>query len=51
MAKFRIWCRTDAVGKSQYLAVVTAIPDSQSPGDSSSRIESESRLLASMAIA
>jgi len=47
MAAFRVWCRADNVGPSQYLAVVTAIPDGvfdPAPGP-----ESESRLVVTRA--
>jgi hypothetical protein len=49
MAKFRIWCRTDQVGQSQFVAVVSAIPESGIEQDQP--IESDSRLVASLALA
>ncbi len=49
MAKFRIWCRTDEVGPNQFLSVVTAIPDDLAPASTTSRIESESRLMSTRA--
>jgi hypothetical protein len=45
VATFRIWCRTDEVGSRQFLAVVTVIPDGLVPSNSTSRMESESRLM------
>ena len=45
MASFRIWCRADDTGAGQFLAVVSAIPDSAGP--EARPIESESRLMKS----
>lgn len=47
MAAFRIWCRADDTGAGQFLAVVSAIPES--PNGGSRSIESESRLMKSRA--
>ena len=47
MASFRIWCRADDTGAGQFLAVVSAIPES--PHDDPRSIESESRLMKSRA--
>jgi hypothetical protein len=44
MALFRISYRTDQLGE-QFLAVVTCVPTDLTPSSSTSRIESERRLL------
>ena len=47
MPSFRIWCRADDTGAGQFLAVVSAIPES--PNGEPRALESESRLMKSRA--